>query len=218
MANDLLRSDNDVLFYTGICTLQLFNALHDYVVKFVCRRWRGIASCKGHYRKFAHTPQKLGPDRKLNSRDEFLLTCMKLKLGLLNKDLANRFGISAALTSSIFNTWLLAMYKTIGKYVYWPSKEEVFVSKPARYRHLPDLRAIIDCSEIFIETPKDPLLQTSTWSDYKHHNTLKFLVAVSPNSTITFISPAYPGRNSDTQVTRTCGFLDKLENYDHLMH
>ena len=41
---------------------------------------------------------------------------------------------------------------------------------------------IIDCSEIFIETPKNLELQSATWSDYKHHNTLKFLVCVAPNS------------------------------------
>ena len=100
-------------------------------------------------------------------------------------------------------------------YIYWASKEEIIASKPTRYRHLPDLHAIIDCSEIFIETPKDPILQSSTWSDYyKHHNTLKFLVVLSPNLTITFVSPAYAGHNSGTRV---CGFLDKLDEYDHIM-
>jgi hypothetical protein len=81
------------------------------------------------------------------------------------------------------------MYKTVAKYTYWANKEEIHASKPLRYRHLPDIRAIlIDCSEIFIETPKDPHLQASTWSDYKHNNTLKFLVVVSPNSALTFSS------------------------------
>jgi DDE superfamily endonuclease/Helix-turn-helix of DDE superfamily endonuclease len=186
-------------------------------VKFVRRNWRGSANSAESVRNFSCTPEKMGPDRKLLSRDEFLLTCMKLKLGLLNADLAKRFGISVSLTSSIFHSWLSAMHKTIGRYVYWASKEEIVASKPARYRHLPDLRAIIDCSEIFIETPKDPVLQTSTWSDYKHHNTLKFLIAVAPISSITFISSAYPGRHSDTQITRISGFLEKLDEYDHLM-
>ena len=27
---------------------------------------------------------------------------------------------------------------------------------------------IIDCTEVFIETPSDPSLKASTWSDYKH--------------------------------------------------
>ena len=36
---------------------------------------------------------------------------------------------------------------------------------------------IIDASEFFLETPSDLRLQSSTWSDYKHHNTAKLLIA-----------------------------------------
>jgi len=214
IAAKFLQNDSDVLFFTAVPTKDLFHALLNYIQKFVRRQWKGTVSSIARKRKFVNSPAQMGPQRKLSSEDAFLLTCMKLKLGLLNRDLASRFEISLALTSNIFHTWLNAMYRTIGKYVYWASKEEITASKPNRYRHRPDLRSIIDCSEIFIETPKDPLLQTSTWSDYKHHNTLKFLVAVSPNSTITFVSPAYPGRNSDT---RASGFLDKVDAYDEIM-
>ena len=203
-------------FFTGIPARNLFYELHDYTAKFVHRHWKGIKNSTSKIRKF-NSPSRLGLLRKVSSVDEFLLTCMKLKLGLLNYDLASRFDISAALTSNIFHTWLNAMHKTIGKYVYWASKQEIILSKPHRYRHLPNLRVVIDCSEIFIETPKDPVLQTSTWSDYKHHNTLKFLIAVAPNSAITFVSPAYPGRHSDTQVTRSSGFFDGLDQYDEIM-
>lgn len=217
IAAKCLKSDTDVLFFTGIPTRSLFYELHNYTAKFVRRHWKGISNSTTRIRKFFNSPLRFGPQRKLSSVDEFLLTCMKLKLGLLNCDLASRFDISLALTSNIFHTWLSAMFKTVGKYVYWASKQEIILSKPHRYRHLPNLRAIIDCSEIFIETPKDPVLQTSTWSDYKHHNTLKFLIAVAPNSAITFVSPAYPGRHSDTQITRSSGFFDRLDEYDEIM-
>lgn len=59
-------------------------------------------------------------------------------------------------------------------------------------------------------------LQSVTWSDYKHHNTGKFLVAVAPNSTITYISPIYGGRASDKAITLDCNFLDNLEPHDLL--
>ena len=47
--------------------------------------------------------------------------------------------------------------------------------------------AIIDGSEIFLETPTDLCMQSSTWSNYKHHNTAKFLVACTPNGCISYI-------------------------------
>ena len=33
------------------------------------------------------------------------------------------------------------------------------------------VRHIIECTELFIETPSDPALNAATWSDYKHHHT-----------------------------------------------
>ena len=69
----------------------------------------------------------------------------------------------------------IAGLKVLNSLVFWPSKEQIIAKKTDRYKHLTDLRAIIDCSEIFIETPKDSNLKAATWSDYKHHNTGKFL-------------------------------------------
>ena len=48
---------------------------------------------------------------------------------------------------------------------------------------------IIDCSEIFIETPKALSLQAATLSDYKQ----EYLVSVAPYYAITYISPVYGG-------------------------
>lgn len=214
LSSKLLKSNADVNFYTGIETISLFKKLQDFIAPFVKRRWKGMKCISTKVRKFVKSPRKFGPQRKLNSMDEFLLTLMWLRLGLLKKDLADRFNISATLCSQIFNSWLTAMSKVLGLMVFWPTKEQVSATKPTRYRHLPDLRTIIDCSEIFIETPKDPKLQTSTWSDYKHHNTGKFLIGVAPNSAITFISSVFNGRASDKGVTLASGFLDKLEPYD----
>ena len=82
---------------------------------------------------------------------------MLLRLGLLHKDLAKRFNISASLSVKIFYAWLDATAKTLGKTV----SKSVKATMPERVHRLPDLRAIIYCSEIMIQTPKDPILQTS---------------------------------------------------------
>jgi hypothetical protein len=213
--NNIIKSDADVNFFTGLENIALFYKLHDYIMPYVNRRWRGLKVVSTRVKRMFHSsPKKFGPPRKLQSQDEFLLTLMKLRLGLLNYDLSSRFKISLTLCSQIFHSWLSAMHKTLGQIVYWPSKEDIIATKPARYRHLPDLRAIIDCSEIFIETPKDLDLQSITWSDYKHHNTLKFLIAVAPNSAITYISACYGGRVSDKAVVLDSDFLEMFDNYD----
>ena len=55
-------------------------------------------------------------------------------------------------------------------------------------------------------------MQSSTWSQYKHHNTAKFLVACTPNGAISFISPVYVGSISDVQLTQCSGFLETLKD------
>ena len=75
---------------------------------------------------------------------------------------------------------------------------------------------MINCSGIFIETPQDHNLQAITWSVYKH-DTLKFWVAVAPNSSIIYILPAYTGHVSDKELTVHCGYLYNVPPYTVLM-
>ena len=39
---------------------------------------------------------------------------------------------------------------------------------------------IIDCFEIFIERPSNLLARAQTFSNYKHHNTVKVLIGITP--------------------------------------
>ena len=80
-----------------------------------------------------------------------------------------------------------------------------------------NLHSIIDAPELFIETPKGHKNQRLTWSNYKHHNTMKILVAVAPNSSIIFVSKAYSGSISDKSVTNRCNYLDRIDPYCQLM-
>lgn len=209
LINQILKDDNDVTFYTGVPTLGLFNKLHNLIAPFVKRRWTGAKSALKTLKTFKSSA-RLGPTRKLSSKVEFLMMLMKLRLGLLNKDLAKRFKISETLFSRIFFAWLRAACVVLQPIVFVNKEEDLIASKPKRFKSLPCLHSIIDCTEIFIETPKDLYLQSATWSDYKHHNTLKLLVACAPNSQIMFVSPAYLGRISDKALTNECGYLDRV--------
>ena len=94
-----------------------------------------------------------------------------------------------------------------------PSVEQVAGTLPAVFSEkYPITYAIIDGSEIFLDTPTDLCMQSSTWSNYKHHNTAKFLVACTPNGCISYISPLYVGSISDVELTRTSGFLTQLKD------
>ena len=95
------------------------------------------------------------------------------------------------------------------KEIEWtPSTQQVVATLPYGFRekYLTTF-AIIDGSEIFLETPNDLHLQSSTWSI----NTAKFLVACTPNGAVSYISPLYVGSISNVELTRVSGFLQTLE-------
>ena len=91
------------------------------------------------------------------------------------------------------------------------------VTSPDRFRNVLSVHSIIDCSELFIETPQDHDLQALTWSTYKHHNTLKFLIGDAPNSSIIFISKGYTGCIPDKELIIDCGYLDEVPAYSTIM-
>ena len=77
----LFQKDKDVHFYTGISSLSIFHKLHSFISKYVRQLWVGPKfTSTSIKRKFRTVPKRMGPPRKLNSCDQFLLMLMKLCL------------------------------------------------------------------------------------------------------------------------------------------
>ena len=139
--------------------------------------------------------QKAGPSRKLRLDQEFLIIMMKLRLGLLTNDLAFHFQVSQGKVSQIIITWIKLMSRELGVLIVWPSKGQISATLPACFKQLyPRVQVIIDCTEIFSETPSSLEVQAALWSDHKHHCTLKYLIAITPTGAISWVSPGYGGR------------------------
>lgn len=214
-----IKNDKKMNFYTGFCTIAIFNAvfllLQPYLPK--VRYWRGPKRNKSKVRQRRFQPMK---NKILSHRDEFLLTLMRLRLGLLNEDLADRFGVSPTICSNTFTTWIRIISVILGKaLVNWLPREPIRENLPECFKKMNyhKCRTILDCTEVFIERPKSLLAQALTWSDYKHHNTFKFLVGIAPSGFITFLSHSYGGRASDNAIVKESGFYDLLERDDHIM-
>lgn len=135
---------------------------------------------------------------KLTEFQQVLLCLMKLRLNLLFKDLAYRFGVHQCTASRIFQCVIDALnVNLVPTLVYWPDREEVRKTLPMSFRDtFPSCIAKIDCFEIFIERPKDLQARAQTCSNYKSHNTAKYLIVIIPQGTISFISQGWGGHTS----------------------
>ena len=124
----------------------------------------------------------------LSQFQEFLITLMKLKLNSPFQDLEFRFGISVS--TVVIDKWIDAMSTRLQFLIMWPAREELRKTMPLAFkRNFGDkVAVIIDCFEIFIERPSSLIARAMTWSNYKHHNTVKFLIGITPQGLISFIS------------------------------
>ena len=146
--------------------------------------------------------------RKIDPENQLFLTLVKLKLNLRLRAVVFRFGLSISQASRYFTTWVCFLYHHLKEINWTPSTDQMWSTMPPIFKErYPPTYAIIDASEIFIETPTDLHMQSSTWSQYKHH---KFLVVCTPNGVIFFVSPLYVGSISYVELTKTRGLLDVL--------
>ena len=222
--DNILKTDKDVVFYTGLPSKAVFDLLFEYVHPKVehMTYWRGSSAVKKRMasgiQARAAKKKKVGRPRSCNQKDEMLLTLMKLRLGLLNKDLADRFQLAESTVSSIFTTWVKVLAVVLKPTITTPPVECIQVNMPKCFKKkYPRLRGILDCTEIYIERPHDLHLQAQTWSDYKKHNTAKVLVVITPRGRISYLSKAWGGRASDRHIVMNSGFMDTVEQYDQYL-
>lgn len=128
-----------------------------------------------------------------------------------------RFRITITDVSTIFSNTVKMLANALSPLITFYTQNEISQTLPKEYRSFKKLRCIIDCSEIFIQRPSDLKMQAATWSDYKSHNTIKFLIAITPQGSIAYLSELYGGRTSDRHIVRDCGFLNYINPQDQIL-
>ena len=86
-----------------------------------------------------------------------------------------------------------------------------------RARFWTKITTVVDCFELFIDRPSNLTARALTWSYYKNHNIVKYLIGITPQGTISFISNGWGGGTSDQHITENSDFLKNLEYGDTVM-
>lgn len=155
---------------------------------------------------------------KLHPIDQLFMFLHKLRVGSLDQDLADKFGVSQSTVSRNMITWANFMYVILGSQPLWPSRKDIQQFMPDGFKKVfPATRVIIDCTEIALQSPSSLVLRSEFFSSYKGRTTLKSLIGVTPAGAVCFVSSLYAGSISDKHITKVSGILDLLEPGDLVM-
>ena len=125
--------------------------------------------------------------------------------------MAQRFGVHPSTVSRYFHRVLDIVYEATAFLIQWPERDVLRLTMPLSFRRFfKKCCVIIDCTEIFMERPSDLLARAQVWSNYKHHSTMKFLIGITPQGTVSFVSRCAGGRISDKEITEQAGIMDYL--------
>ena len=212
---NIKRRDDLVKFYTGfpdhITLLAFYEEILESDAK-VMRQWEGNR-CKDSY-----DDVKIGRACKLPLLEQFFMTMVRLRLGLLELDLAFRFDISQSSVSRITVTWINLLYHSLKAIECFPPWHVVKKYMPDVFKsEYPNTRLILDATEFSVNRPSSLLSQACTFSAYKNRNTVKVLVGITPSGAVSFVSEVYEGSVSDRKLVEVSGLLDKLEAGDEIM-
>ncbi|XP_040360140.1 uncharacterized protein LOC115315150 [Ixodes scapularis] len=109
----------------------------------------------------------------------------------------------------MFKESIVVLASILERAVFWPEKEAVVSCLTRYFWQYKETRMILDCTEIEIERPKDLVSRLLTYSHYKETYTAKVLVSETLAGLISYDSPAYGGKASDTFITKESQILDK---------
>ncbi|XP_073697775.1 uncharacterized protein [Garra rufa] len=209
-------SDEDLRFYTRFPSEEVFLAF-----------WKAIEPSASTLVYWSKAQKKgltteieasQGYHRSLPLIDEFFLYCCRVSAGLKEKVLADIFKISLSTVSRTIITWANYLYLILGSLPIWMSRQEVNSTMPEKFRQFcPEVRVIIDCTEIRCQNPSSLTLQSEVFSSYKNTTTFKGLIGVAPCGAVTFVSSLFTGSISDQELTKQSGILDLFEPGDACM-
>ena len=193
--------DDDVAFLTGFPS---------YDVMLFCFNLSKDEAAVMSRPNFDPNKRKPGTKKKLTLWEEFTLVSMRLGLGLLEKDLAERFRVAVSTVCSICRTWIRFMRAELLK-----SKFSLHASN--LQEALPCLVSIIDCTKLQMESPSSLDKKSLCYSSHNSRTTMKALIDITPNGVVSFTSEFYRGSISDPDIVKRSGYLQHTQRGDCLM-
>ncbi len=93
------------------------------------------------------------------------------------------------------------LYCHLNDFDWWLSRDTLHRSLPQSFRDtFLKKTCVTDATELFTERHSDRGLQSASFSRYKHHHTVKALVAISPCGHVMLVSRLFTGAITDRDL------------------
>ncbi|XP_041847320.1 uncharacterized protein LOC121643832 [Melanotaenia boesemani] len=190
MTEQFLKDDDEkVKYYTGLPSYATFQVLLSNIMPFL--------------------PHE---ESELTHFQMILLTFMRLKLDLPMEHISHLLNVHLQTARAAFNSTVRVLHARLSPLVRWPDRERLWVSMPHQFMEAfgKHLAVIVDFIEVSIEKPFSLETMAQRLSSDERGCTMKYLIGITPQGIISFISKGLDGRTSDKEITESCGLLNKL--------
>ncbi|XP_064486326.1 uncharacterized protein LOC135398793 isoform X2 [Ornithodoros turicata] len=178
----------DFQFYTGLPSYEVFKAILKYLNP-------GEKGSNIDFRISSNEPVDYDLLSLPSIENQCFLVLVRLKLGLLMRDLAYRFVLDESTVQRVFSAWISFMYQRLSALPLWGSRQAVSRKMPEDIaKKFPKFRAAVEVTEIGCSSSSG--------------GTMKGLIAMSPDGLVSFVSPLFPGGTSDRDLVTESGFLE----------
>ncbi|XP_030585679.1 uncharacterized protein LOC115780561 [Archocentrus centrarchus] len=209
--NRFCSTDEEFRFFTQFPSEEIFKLFWESIEPSAFR----IIYWTKAQREAYETPS---PHHKLLLIDECFLFLCRIAAGLKEQALASMFKVSLPTVSRVIITWTSYFYLVLGSQPSWMTRNQVQATMPEKCRQFcPEVRVLIDCTEVCCETATSLTLQSESFTNDKNHTTFKGLLGVAPCGVITFVSKLYTRSISDQEMIRRSNFTQLLQPGDGVM-
>ncbi|XP_064470765.1 uncharacterized protein LOC135385399 [Ornithodoros turicata] len=149
----VLSDDEKLHFYTGFNGLERLKRFCSFVE----------AGYEDYKNACTESPSNRGRNRVFSVEEQLIIVLIRLRVGLLERDLASRYDVSLAYMSELCSFWTEFLSNYLEQTPIWPFRETVNDFMPEVFKEsYPTTTVILDCTERFIETPSDLRVQSDT--------------------------------------------------------
>ena len=197
---------------TGWKTPELFKSFWEWV--------NGGKKCWSDHTALYHESKTGSPAaatrtdlRKLKMDDAFFMFWLIAKQGIDRAAAGYLFGIDPPSVGRYFISITSILEDFINRQFPVMSDEDIYLTQDKKWAAQmgQPVHSIIDCTEVFTRGCSSGTAHAAMYSEYKGHNTAKFLTGIAANGMVDYISEAITGSTTDKKMCMDHGHLEWMK-------